>query len=420
MGRKQKEESDLRRSSSALGRDELNLAEFPLASLSARLPAGQKTLVFTDRTWDRGKNQSVNRRLTITGSDAYGLPTALDDEVIVGLIQLSRQQDFASKEVFFSRYRLIRLLGWRDEGKSYTRLETSLKRWLGVTLYYEKAWWDKRESAWVDENFHILERLSLYDRERRLRRLGMNEPALSSFAWNPVVFRSFQAGNLKGLDMGLFRRLRTPVAKRLYRLLDKRFYHKNRWQFDLRELACEHVGLSRSYDNGQLKRKLRTAIGELEEQGYLVSVPWPERFHSIRRGKWTIEFIRKPPPKRSKSRIDVQAVVSQDTSQAPKRRRAGRSGSGGCRGHKRREISTEAEIRRQINEYWQSLSPTEQIRLRDEAMAQAAPMLLESLGRAEADPTGVLKRIYEQMILDQYLAEFLPEFKPGRSNGADS
>ncbi len=409
-----------RHSSSTQGRDELNLAEFPLASLSARPATNQKTLTFTDQIWDSGRQEWVQRRLTITGSDAFGLPTALDDEVIVGLIQLSREQDFASKEVFFSRYRLIRLLGWRDEGKSYTRLETSLKRWLGVTLYYEKAWWDKHESAWVDEDFHILERLSLYDRQRRLRRLGMNEPALSSFVWNPVVYRSFQAGYLKGLDMELFRRLRTPVAKRLYRLLDKRFYHKNHWQFDLRELACEHVGLSRSYDIGQLKRKLCTAIGELEQQGYIATIPWANRFQSVRRGKWTIEFTRECSPKREKSRIDVQRNAGQNKSRAPKRAATGRADLGGSNDSRRRKVSAEAENRRQIDDYWRSLSAVKQATVRQKAIDRASPLLREALDRADADTTGVLKGLYQQMILDQYLAEFLAKAKSRKLCKPDS
>jgi len=118
-----------------MGRDEMNLAEFPLATLADRAPSGAKTLVFEDRIWDRGQRQDRIRRLTITASDKYGLPTATDDEVILGLVQVTKATGFAERQVRFSRYQLIGLLGWRDEGRSYQRLETSLKRWLGVTLY---------------------------------------------------------------------------------------------------------------------------------------------------------------------------------------------------------------------------------------------------------------------------------------------
>ncbi|BBO33411.1 hypothetical protein PLANPX_3023 [Lacipirellula parvula] len=55
-----------------------------------------------------------------------------------------------------------------------------------------------------------------------------SEPPLSSFVWNEVVFRSFKSGYLKAVDLVLFRQLHRAAAKRMYRFLDKRFYHKSR------------------------------------------------------------------------------------------------------------------------------------------------------------------------------------------------
>src|SRR5690606_33255702 len=204
------------------GKDEMNLAEFPLCSLSDRLPDGQKSLVFEDRVWDASRGGMISRQLTITASAEYGLPTARDDEVLLGLIQLSKLQDFASQTVSFSRYQLIRLLGWRMESKSYLRIETSLNRWVGVTLYYKNAWWNKKDGRWADEKFHILDNVTLFDRDQ----VGLGQTALpiSKFKWNDVVFRSFRAGNLKKLDFEFYKRLRSAIAKRLYRFLDKRFY----------------------------------------------------------------------------------------------------------------------------------------------------------------------------------------------------
>ena len=180
----------------------MNLAEFPIACLSSRPDKTLKTLQFEDRIWDRSRSAWTVRRLTISASEKYGLPTALDDEVILGLIQLTRETDFESRHVFFSRYRLIRLLGWRNEGKSYTRLETSLKRWIGVTFYYENAWWDKAKQSWVDESFHILERVSLVrpaERRRRSRRTTNRRCRCS--AGTKSYFAVFSRGYLKSIDM---------------------------------------------------------------------------------------------------------------------------------------------------------------------------------------------------------------------------
>src|SRR4051812_4004323 len=96
-------------------RDELNFAEFPLASVSTSLPKGQKTLEFTDEIFDKARNQRIIRKLTITASDKYGLPTAMDDEVILGIVQLTGKADFADRKVYFTRYELLKLLEWTDD-----------------------------------------------------------------------------------------------------------------------------------------------------------------------------------------------------------------------------------------------------------------------------------------------------------------
>src|SRR5512135_2075127 len=148
-------------------KDELNLAEFPIAALTDRVPDGQTTLVFEDKL-ERRDNPPIVRRLTITGTHKHGLPTSLDDEVLVGLIQLTkRRNSFTDAKVQFSRYELIELLGWPQSGQSYRRIEEALHRWVGVVLMYENAWWDNAAKSWVDENFHVLDNVTLYDRERR-------------------------------------------------------------------------------------------------------------------------------------------------------------------------------------------------------------------------------------------------------------
>jgi hypothetical protein len=79
----------------------------------------------------------------------------------------------------------------------------------------------------------------------------------------------------------------------MYRFLDKRFYHKPRWEFDLTEFACEHIGVSRNYDTGQLKRRLQPAIAELEAVGFLEVLPVAQRYVKISRGEWRIVFLKK-------------------------------------------------------------------------------------------------------------------------------
>lgn len=305
------------------GRDELNLAEFPLSAISTRTDPNHQTMVFEDKVWDKSQQEMVTRKLTIAASAEHGLPTALDDEIVLGLIQLSKLQGFLDRKVHFSRYQLIRVLGWRDESKSYARIEEALNRWMGVTLFYDKAWWNKKERCWVNEKFHILDNVSLLDRERRkAKKAQQADLPFSSFTWNDVIFQSFRSGNLKSLDFEFYKSLESAIAKRLYRFLDKRFHFGNRLVFNLKELAWEHIGLSRNYDVANLKRKLLPAIQELEESGFLVSLSPAKRFRKLQVGTWEVEF-QKPGKSRTldskheEERADlIQALVSRGVTES--------------------------------------------------------------------------------------------------------
>ena len=298
-------------------KDELNLAEFPIAALTDRIPNGQTTLVFEDKL-ERKDHPPIVRRLTIMGTAKHGLPTSTDDEVLVGLIQLTkRKSNFTNAKVPFSRYELIELLGWPQSGASYRRVEEALHRWVGVVLMYENAWWDNTAKSWVDENFHVLDNVTLYDRERRKRPAGKGgkippKPAtgrrprkvgtegdplpLSSFRWNEVIFESFQSGNHKQLDLEFYLKLRLPTTKRMFRFLDKRFYRRERLDFDLKTLACEHIGMSRSYAPTELKRRLKPALEELEQLGFLEPLSPEDRYSWVSKGSWRILLIRAQPP----------------------------------------------------------------------------------------------------------------------------
>ena len=107
-----------------------------------------------------------------------------------------------------------------------------------------------------------------------------------------MIFRSFQSGNLKQLDLEFYLKLRLPTTKRMYRFLDKRFYRRSRLDFDLRSLACEHIGLSRSYAPTELKRRLKPALEEMEQLGFLEPLSVEERYSYVKRGCWRIIFIR--------------------------------------------------------------------------------------------------------------------------------
>jgi hypothetical protein len=283
------------------GRDELNLAEFPISAIGNRLDPSVKTILFQDVAFDKASGETIRRKLTITASDQYGLPTAPDDEILLGLLQLSRIQNFETPTVTFTPYQLLRILGWSINTNNYRRLKESINRWLGVTLYYENAWRDKGTGQWIDASFHFLEQVEFY---KPGQESALAPDGCSVFKWNDLVFRNFREGNLKVLDFHVYRTLEGGITKRLFRFLDKRFYRRNSLSFDLEAFACEKIGLTRpikmnpsgrpTTDIGQIKRRLLKAIQELESIRYIKSLSPSERFTKDSVGTWEVHFEREP------------------------------------------------------------------------------------------------------------------------------
>ena len=99
------------------GKDEMNLAEFPFAVLTRYVPAGQKTIEVVQE----GRNSAgkpIRQEWIVTGSDAFGLPTAADEEVYVALMKLLRDSGFRSKTV---QFRIVDLHAVRRTYFRYTR-----------------------------------------------------------------------------------------------------------------------------------------------------------------------------------------------------------------------------------------------------------------------------------------------------------
>ena len=85
------------------GKDELNLAEFPLAVLMDRVPDTLKTVTHEFSRHDAAAGGDRKRRLIITASDLYGLPNSVDEDVIIALIQATREANgFSSPTVHFT------------------------------------------------------------------------------------------------------------------------------------------------------------------------------------------------------------------------------------------------------------------------------------------------------------------------------
>ncbi len=248
-------------------RDEMNLAEFPLTVLSTRSDPKIKTLEFSDQLRNKD-GELIERKWIITGADKFGLPTATDDDVILGLIRLSMDEGFRDRKIYFTRYELLKALQWTTEGRNYGRLTKSLDRLSGVRIRATNSFYDNSSKSYQTCNFGIIDAYEIND--NRGKKEGENSG--SFFIWSEMIFDSFKSGFIKKIDLDLYFSLNSAVSRRLYRYLDKHFYYRSVIEKPLMEFAFEKLGLSRTYRYvSSVKQQIEPACEELIRVGFLSS-----------------------------------------------------------------------------------------------------------------------------------------------------
>ncbi len=283
------------------GRDEMNLADFPISALQRQQPSdadGRKRdrLEFEATRYDPVSRQRVLQRVTLTSSARDGLPTPADEHVILALLYVAKHShNFADATVYFAPSQMFDVMGWAPNGRSYTRLRDVLRRLKSLTIRYENAWWDAAGRGYEEEVATGV--ISAYKIARQVSGPRTAHTAPLSWArWTQLFHQRLLNGNIKRLDLDLFFRLKTPTAQRMFRFLDKRFYNTDSVSMDLIEFACGHVGLTESDNVAILKRRLAPAIAELEEVGFLVRLDPAERYQKVKAGVWRVQFRRAAGP----------------------------------------------------------------------------------------------------------------------------
>lgn len=255
------------------GKDEMNLVEFPFGPITS---TKIKTLEVEHQAFDRVLKREVVRRLLMTGSDKWGLPRPVDDQILLGMKTLTHEAGFVSPKIVFSRYQLCRAIGWKPDGRTYRRLEQSVDRIAGTTFKFKDSWYDNGTKEYKSKTFHLITDVEICSRDQLDRSrimTGRTEQQLCSFTWTDVIWKSFQDGFIRTLDMQLFRKIaqgrRREVPLRLFRILDKRFYHASVASFDLHRLCIGTLGLCPDYSPSQIIRVLDRAAKWLVECRYL-------------------------------------------------------------------------------------------------------------------------------------------------------
>ena len=251
-----------------LGKDEMNLAEYPLSILTHRIPRHRKTYSFTQRITDH-QGTVIKQSWSVLGSDKYGLPTPYDDDVLIALLYCYKEQKPQGKKIHFSLYKLCQIMQKTLSKREYDRMRDSLNRLTSTTIVATNCFYDNLAKSWVSEAFHLFDRYKLYQ-ERKGRAAS---PHLSFVEMSAFFHQSVAVANyIKDLNLGIYYSLALPISKRLFRYLDKNRYKKSRYEETVMRMASK-LPLTYAYPS-QVKQKLARAHEELLRHGYLTHVTY--------------------------------------------------------------------------------------------------------------------------------------------------
>ena len=250
---------------------EQNLEEFPLFELKAR-KRGTKARIFETVVIGEG-GVVLKRQWKVMPSGEYGMPGPLDQDVYLGVLQLLQQKGGMPEhgELAFSLYELRKILGWSDDsGGAYREIRDALLRIATTALQSKNAFYSADERRRIADTFNIW---SVHFAEHEVGGQTVRERHVLRF--HPIFIRNYLAQYLKGVDAEFYWSLRSPVSKRVYRLVDLQRSGGLVWETDLFAVR-DQVPLDYQYPS-QIKRALQKAHDELVERQFLSRVEYASK-----------------------------------------------------------------------------------------------------------------------------------------------
>jgi plasmid replication initiation protein len=249
---------------------ESNLEEYPFFAIKRR-NRKLEPRVF-ERTLEGENGALLRQQWTVMPSAGYGTPGPLDQDVYLAVLELLERKGGmpANGKLRFSLYELVELLGWSKSGKSggkvYRDVRDSLERIGATRIKSENAFYSKERDSYISDSFNIWSVHLVSDRPRE------GEPReRHSLEFHRIFIRNFQTQYLKGLDADFYWSLYSPLARRLYRLIDQQRRGKLTFQEDLFTLR-EQIPLAEYPYASKIKEVLSRAHEELTERGFISEV----------------------------------------------------------------------------------------------------------------------------------------------------
>jgi len=205
-------------------------------------------------------------RWRVLPSPGDRLPGTFDQDVYVEILRRYSEAGFPTDGmVTFTLHAFLRSIGRRVDGRTYEQLRSAFNRLERTILESTGVYVEARTNSPLDGRFTILssvaiERRRISDREQftLFPVLTASEPGDARIIISPVLRENISVGHTVSLSSTQYQSLSSPVARRLYRLLEvARESGAVAWRVSLDELA-QQLPLAQRYPS-HLQRVLQPA-----------------------------------------------------------------------------------------------------------------------------------------------------------------
>jgi hypothetical protein len=237
------------------------------------------------------KSERLEQYWRISVPEPYELPGTFDQDTWVAVQTLVNMRGGMPTDgkLSFSMYELLEIMGRPDNGQSYKELRESLQRLSATYIYSENAFYSKDIEKFETRGFNLWDIHFSQTLNKKLGRASEKH----ELEFHSVVRRSFQAEYLKALDKDFYYSLSSRLAKRLYRLIDRKRRDDLIWSVPLERLK-QLLPLSESYRYpSKIKSVLKAAHGELQDKGFLLETSYEKAKNPAVRYRVSNEFVRR-------------------------------------------------------------------------------------------------------------------------------
>jgi plasmid replication initiation protein len=220
------------------------------------------------------------------------LPGTFDQDVYVELCRRFGEAERPDGTLTFTLHAFLRSIDRRVDGRTYDQLRSALGRLERTILESQDAYYSAPAGGIVSGQFAVLSSVSI-ERRRILDReqLGLfaavpaAEPGVARIVFHPFVRDNILARHVVTLSLARYLALQSPVARRLYRLLEiARANGMVTWRVSLERLR-DVLPLVQRYPS-HLQRVLQPAHVMLMEAGLVRDAGFRQH-----RREWHAEYV---------------------------------------------------------------------------------------------------------------------------------